>query len=32
MDAIVFAAGLATMYAAHQAADHVFGQTDKDAF
>lgn len=31
MDAMVFAAGLATMYAAHQVADHVFGQTDKMA-
>lgn len=31
MDAVVFAAGLATLYAAHQVADHVFGQTDKMA-
>ncbi len=31
MSAVVFAAGLATMYAAHQVADHVFGQTDKQA-
>lgn len=31
MSAVVFAAGLATMYAAHQVADHVFGQTDKMA-
>jgi hypothetical protein len=31
MDAVIFAAGLATMYAAHQVADHVFGQTDEDA-
>jgi hypothetical protein len=31
IDAVIFAAGLATMYAAHQVADHVFGQTDKMA-
>ena len=31
MDAVVFAAGLAAMYAANQVADHVFGQTDKMA-
>lgn len=31
MSAVVFAAGLATMYAAHQVADHVFGQTDSQA-
>jgi hypothetical protein len=31
MDAVLFAAGLATMYAAHQVADHVFGQTDSMA-
>lgn len=29
--AILFAVGLATMYAAHQVADHVFGQTDSIA-
>jgi hypothetical protein len=28
MDAVLFAAGLATMYGAHQVADHVFGQND----
>lgn len=31
IDAVVFAAGLATMFAAHQVADHVFGQSDKIA-
>lgn len=31
MDATLFAAGLATYYAAHQVADHVFGQTDSQA-
>ena len=31
MDALIFAAGLATLYAAHQVADHVFGQSDKIA-
>lgn len=31
IDAVVFAVGLATMYAAHQIADHVLGQTDKMA-
>lgn len=29
--AVVFAAVAATLYAAHQLADHVFGQTDKQA-
>lgn len=31
MDVTLFAAGLATLYAAHQVADHVFGQTDEVA-
>jgi hypothetical protein len=31
MSAVIFAAGLATMYAAHQVADHVLGQTDFQA-
>ena len=31
MDPALFAAGLATMYAAHQVADHVFSQSDKVA-
>jgi hypothetical protein len=31
MDATLFAAGLATYYAAHQVADHVFGQNDHQA-
>jgi hypothetical protein len=31
MDALVFAAGLATMYAAHQVADHGLGQSDYQA-
>lgn len=30
MDPVIFAAGLATMYAAHQVSDHVLGQTDED--
>jgi hypothetical protein len=29
--AILFAVVLSTMYASHQVADHVFGQTDKQA-
>lgn len=31
MEPITFAVGLATMYAAHQVADHVFGQSDEMA-
>lgn len=31
VDAVIFAAGLATMFAAHQVADHVFGQSDHQA-
>lgn len=31
MDALIFAAGLATAYAAHQVADHVLGQTEHQA-
>lgn len=31
MDAVIFAAGLATMYAAHQVADHGLGQSDYQA-
>jgi hypothetical protein len=29
--AAIFSVGLATMYSAHQVADHIFGQTDKMA-
>jgi hypothetical protein len=31
MEALVFAAGLAVFYAAHNVADHVFGQNDHQA-